>query len=99
MVLVSGVGSDVGVVFIGVASVAAVGFADSTVGFATIHKLLDYTLDCGKYQDGARFSGANFVFAAGTMSVALDVFDNFGGDVATGDLFDTEARGGINFED
>ena len=40
---------------------------------------------------------ANFVFGVFAGSVVFDVFNDFGGDVSTGDFFDAESWRGIDF--
>ena len=39
--------------------------------------------------------GTNTVFGIFTGSIVLDVFDEFSGNVAAGDTFNTKSRGGI----
>ena len=43
--------------------------------------------------------GADAVFAVFARGGVFDVFDDFRGDVATGDFFDAETWGGVDFED
>ena len=42
--------------------------------------------------------GTDSIFAVAARGVVFDVFDNFGGNVTTGDFLDAEAWGGVNFE-
>ena len=50
-------------------------------------------------KSGSGKLGADFVFVVFAFGVVFDVFDDFFGDVAAGDAFDAEARGGVDFKD